>query len=238
MTHGFQLDPYTVLGVSRGVTQEELRDAYREKTKKHHPDRGGDEWAFRVVVRAYEILKATVPFAPVAPSPPPPRPTSSPPPKPSTSGHAPEPPEVGQARPGIEDKSVDPTRLVDVEVLWVRFEVEDFFELLAEDRENRDLSGCIQISWPDPALAGPAREIPGGDQILTTLNSVFDLMQAKTRVITARSGVEDGRFVGWLSYPSGSRAWKAFQTLHDTLKGRGLGVRQWTRDLIIPRDRG
>ena len=38
---------------------EEIHCAFRDKSKKHHPDLGGDEWAFRMVVRAYEILKTT-----------------------------------------------------------------------------------------------------------------------------------------------------------------------------------
>ena len=38
---------------------EEIQRAYRDKSRKHHPDLGGDEWAFRMVVRAYEILKTT-----------------------------------------------------------------------------------------------------------------------------------------------------------------------------------
>ena len=37
-------------------------------------------------------------------------------------------------------------------------------------------------------------------------------------------------------YPSGSLAWDAFKTLHLSLKLRGLGVRQWTRDLTVPRE--
>ena len=44
------------------------------------------------------------------------------------------------------------------------------------------------------------------------------------------------RFVAWLSYPSGDRAWKAFQVLHESLNARGLGVRQWTRDMIVPKN--
>jgi len=38
---------------------EDTQRAFRAKSKKHHPDLGGDEWAFRMVVRAYEILKTT-----------------------------------------------------------------------------------------------------------------------------------------------------------------------------------
>ena len=56
MTHTFQFDPNTILGVPSGASLREIRDAYHQKSLKHHPDRGGDEWAFRMVARAYEIL--------------------------------------------------------------------------------------------------------------------------------------------------------------------------------------
>ncbi|HHU03551.1 MAG TPA: J domain-containing protein [Fastidiosipila sp.] len=35
-------DPYDVLGVRRGATEKEIRDAYLEQTKKYHPDRYQD----------------------------------------------------------------------------------------------------------------------------------------------------------------------------------------------------
>ncbi len=57
--HAFSLDPRTVLGVGPGASPEEIREAYHTKSKKHHPDVGGDDWAFRMVARAYEVLKAT-----------------------------------------------------------------------------------------------------------------------------------------------------------------------------------
>ena len=56
MTHTFQFDPNTILGVPTGASLREIRDAYHQKSLKHHPDKGGDEWAFRMVARAYEIL--------------------------------------------------------------------------------------------------------------------------------------------------------------------------------------
>ncbi len=64
--HAFSLDPRTVLGVGPSASMEEIHEAYRAKSKKHHPDMGGDEWAFRMVTRAYEVLKTTAETGPAA----------------------------------------------------------------------------------------------------------------------------------------------------------------------------
>jgi hypothetical protein len=53
---GLQFDPHQVLGVRPGASPAGIREAYHRVAKKYHHDRGGDEWAFRVVLRAYEIL--------------------------------------------------------------------------------------------------------------------------------------------------------------------------------------
>ncbi|MBX3208690.1 MAG: J domain-containing protein [Labilithrix sp.] len=44
---------WEVLGVGRDVTEEELKAAYRKRALETHPDHGGDDAAFRRVVRAY-----------------------------------------------------------------------------------------------------------------------------------------------------------------------------------------
>ena len=51
-------DPARILGVSPEATQEEVRRAYLEKAKLHHPDKGGDPGAWYAVQWAYERLKA------------------------------------------------------------------------------------------------------------------------------------------------------------------------------------
>jgi formylglycine-generating enzyme required for sulfatase activity len=50
------MDPYKILGIDRDATPEQIKRAYREKATKHHPDSGGDAWAFQQVLEAYEIL--------------------------------------------------------------------------------------------------------------------------------------------------------------------------------------
>lgn len=44
---------WEVLGVGRDVTEQELKAAYRKRALETHPDHGGDDAAFRRVIRAY-----------------------------------------------------------------------------------------------------------------------------------------------------------------------------------------
>lgn len=56
-------DPYQVLGVARGVSNEDLRKAYRKLAKEFHPDRNqGNEKAsdrFKEISAAYDLLGDT-----------------------------------------------------------------------------------------------------------------------------------------------------------------------------------
>jgi len=55
-----QKDPYDILGVARGASQDEVKRAYRRLAKQFHPDRNpGDKSAepkFKEVQAAYEVL--------------------------------------------------------------------------------------------------------------------------------------------------------------------------------------
>lgn len=47
---------YTILGLEKNATQEDIKKAYREKSKKHHPDKGGSEDTFKKINEAYSTL--------------------------------------------------------------------------------------------------------------------------------------------------------------------------------------
>lgn len=49
-------DLYKVLGVERGADIGEIKTAYKQLAKEHHPDKGGDQEKFKEIGQAYEIL--------------------------------------------------------------------------------------------------------------------------------------------------------------------------------------
>lgn len=50
------MDARKILGVGNNATPQEIRKAYRKKANKHHPDQGGDSWAFQQVQAAFDEL--------------------------------------------------------------------------------------------------------------------------------------------------------------------------------------
>ncbi|SVE28952.1 uncharacterized protein METZ01_LOCUS481806, partial [marine metagenome] len=50
------IDPYSVLGVSRNASKDDIKKAYRKLAMKNHPDRGGDETKFKEIKEAYERI--------------------------------------------------------------------------------------------------------------------------------------------------------------------------------------
>jgi DnaJ domain len=235
MAHfSFEIDPLKVLGVTAEASLEQIRDAYRQKAKRYHPDAGGEDWAFRILSQSYEVLcSARVVRAAHFESP---APTARPAPRPASRPRT--EPSAETVHAGIHDKDLDPSRIVAVEHLCVRYLWDDASYLWlgqAVPEDQRFLSCSLNLSWPDATRPDRERPIPDAARILATLGEIFDSVILATRVISSRSRIEDDRFSGWLSYSSFDRSWKALQSLHGALRARGLGLRHWSRDLFLPR---
>lgn len=50
-------NPYTILGVKEGASQDEVNAAYRNKVKELHPDNGGDPDEFNKIINARTKLR-------------------------------------------------------------------------------------------------------------------------------------------------------------------------------------
>jgi hypothetical protein len=262
MTHSFQFDPNAILGISQGATLREIRDAYHQKSLKHHPDKGGDDWAFRMITRAYEILstarvvdRADADWmrhgSPRSHSTPEqePRPRSS---WPHGFG-----PESASSRVDVDTDSTidlknwggafrsheaDPpeqtARIVTVELLILRFELESSLDLFARNPEDRNLSCSLHISWPVLELAEQASTIADAARTLKKLGEAFKVRGVRKHAVNKQMNVDHSRFEGWLTYPTAVMASEALDALLEALKSSGLEVEKQTREMSIPRPRG
>ncbi len=231
MLYSFQLEPEEILGVARGASLEEIRTAFREKAKKYHPDAQGDPWAFRIIQRAHELL-VTARVASRVSEESVVRPATS---DPRMVIRPPDPGEE-QVRTGVRDDVDNPAHLVDVDLMLLRFAMEDPVEFFLLAPEDRNLSCNLSLIWPSrrvsPSYDGPPQPAP----YLKTLHQVFASLTKKSRPLGSRDHAEDGRFMGWLSYPTAAKTSEAFQNLRLLLREKGFGVDQRTRELLVPRE--
>ena len=128
-------------------------------------------------------------------------------------------------------------RTVDVELIWTRFEKEGSGQLLStQEGDDATLSVCMVISWPPHDLIDRAAEFASTGQTLQSLIDLFKTLGSQKSVVAARSRIEDGQFVGWLSYVDVLTAQDAFLHLRDTFRSKDLTVKLYTRDERVPFD--
>jgi DnaJ domain len=269
MTHSFQFDPNSILGVPDGASLREIRDAYHQKSLKYHPDKGGDEWAFRMVARAYEILstarvvnRASDEFQRPASTPRPqpdvqPESEREPGPQPKATwvnGFGPEPasppPDIdvssmanikGWGGPPRSHEGVPPTeaaRIVVAELLILRFELECSIDLFIRSPEDRNLSCSMHVTWPVAELADKAETLPGAAKTLKRIGEAFKSRLVRKHALKKQSSVQDGRFEGWLTYPTAVMASEALEAFREAIVKSGLEVEKQIREMAIPRPKG
>ena len=260
MTHSFQFDPIAILGVAQGASLGEIRDAYRQKSLKHHPDKGGDEWAFRMVTQAYEIL-STARVVDRA---------SEDARRPSTArpGFTPEPDSRPKAtwadgfgpftaKPGVDPESIinlkgwggpprshagespaEVAKIVVAELLILRFELEASLDLFTRSPEDRNLSCSLHASWPVAELAERVQVVPDAAKILKRIGDAFKVRGVRKHALKKKATVDQGRFEGWLTYPTAVMASEALEAFREALAHNGLELEKQIREMAIPRPRG
>ncbi len=50
------MDPYAILGVEKSADPRDIKKAYFDLAKRHHPDKGGNEEEFKKIQKAYDVL--------------------------------------------------------------------------------------------------------------------------------------------------------------------------------------
>ena len=261
MTHSFQFDPNVILGVPSGSSLREIRDAYHQKSMKHHPDKGGDEWAFRVVTRAYEILSTervvdraseesarpprSAPAGARVDPQPPPRATWADGFRPSSPRAGTDPDSTvnikgwgGPPRSHAGEAPGEVSRIVAAELLILRFELECSVDLFARSAEDRNLSCSMHVTWPVAEQAEQARSIPDAAKILRQVGEAFKAKGVRKHALKKKAEVEEGRFEGWLTYPTAIMASEALEAFREALAREGLELEKQVREMAIPRPRG
>jgi len=92
------------------------------------------------------------------------------------------------------------------------------------------------ISWPPQSLLDRAAEFSSSGETLHTLIELFGHLRTSGSVVAAKSRIEDGQFVAWLSYPDVVTAGDAFLLVRETFQNRRLIPKLKTRDIRLPSD--
>jgi hypothetical protein len=90
-------------------------------------------------------------------------------------------------------------KTVNVELIWTRFERDVPGRCFSpEEEKDATLSVWMAISWPPEELVERVVGFESAGEVLRTLISLFEQLRGEDSVVSGRSRIEDGRFVGWL----------------------------------------
>ena len=92
------------------------------------------------------------------------------------------------------------------------------------------------ISWPKAPFVTRAVQFADTPETLHHVIDSFELLRSQTPTLATRSRIEDGQFVGWLSYPDVVQAMMGYESLKNTLSSHHLQVELRTRDEQIPQE--
>ena len=147
----------------------------------------------------------------------------------------------GLGRPPRSHAGESPTdvaRIVAAELLILRFELECSIDLFTRSAEDRNLSCSLHVSWPVVELADRAQIIPGAAKTLKKINEAFKARSVRKHALKKQSNIENGRFEGWLTYPTAVMASEALEAFRGALALDHLEVEKQIREMAIPRPRG
>ncbi|GIW87352.1 MAG: hypothetical protein KatS3mg108_1676 [Isosphaeraceae bacterium] len=236
MAHLFEFDPSEVLGIPADARLEQVREAYRAQSKKHHPDAGGDVWAFRLVHLAYEILCRSRVASRLREEeqsrPTPPRSAATQ----STDAHTTTAPPLNEEEVcrTVIDPGYPDLRLVRAELLILRHEIDGLIDLMTSTAAQRNLSCTLHLAGPigDPATAQGRSE----HHAVQTIREAVRKLIRETRPEAHRILLEGPRCAAWLRYQSAREAYHSARRFRTLLHANGYGLALTTRELVVPRN--
>lgn len=127
------------------------------------------------------------------------------------------------------------SKIVVAELLILRFEIGGSLDLFASTPESRNLSCSMHIAWPVIGLADVAGTLPDAARTLRKIGEACQSREVRKHALKKQISADDGRFEGWLTYPTAVLASEALEALRLALLADGLTLEKQVREMVIPR---